>query len=94
MDEKEKQIILDFVNSDNFEVIEDYITKSYIETIEELDQANKKYKEVIDKLKKCINDFPAIHYSSIEKVNKKRLSGKLIPVDELLEMLKDSDVDE
>ena len=52
-----------------------------------LQQENKKYKETIDKLKKCINDFPAIHYSSIEKVNKKGLSGKLIPVDELLDIL-------
>ena len=45
--------------------------------------------EVIDKIKECINDFPVIHYSSIEKVDEKRLSGKLIPVDELLDILKE-----
>ena len=43
--------------------------------------------EVIDKIKECINDFPVIHYSSIEKVDNKRLSGKLIPIDDLLDIL-------
>ena len=61
--------------------IEDYV--------ESLEEKNQKYKEVIDKIKECINEFPIIHYSSIEKVNKKRLSGKLIPVDELLDILKE-----
>ena len=63
------------------------VIQEFIDTIVQLQQENKKYKETIDKLKKCINDFPAIHYSSIEKVNKKGLSGKLIPVDELLDIL-------
>ena len=52
-------------------------------------QDTNKYKGVIDKIKECINEFPIIHYSSIEKVNKKRLSGKLIPVGELLDILKE-----
>ena len=83
--------LIDVLNSIKKECYDFEYSDRYIE---QLQQANKKYKEVIDKLKKCINDFPAIHYSSIEKVNKKRLSGKLIPVDELLEILKDSYVNE
>lgn len=57
--------------------------------VDSLEKVNKEYEEVIDKIKECINDFPIIHYSSIEKVNKKILSGKLIPVDELLDILKE-----
>lgn len=44
----------------------------------------------IDKAINCIEKFPLIHYSSVEKIDGKRLSGKLIPVDELLDILKES----
>ena len=60
-----------------------------INEIKVLETEIQKYKKVINKLKKCINDFPAIHYSSIEKVNIKRLNVILIPVDELLDILKE-----
>ena len=43
----------------------------------------------VEELKECINDFPVIHYSSIEKVDNKRLSGKLIPIDDLLDILQE-----
>lgn len=45
----------------------------------------------IDKAVEYINDFPLIHYSSVEKVNEKRLSGKLVPIDDLLEILRGKD---
>ena len=43
--------------------------------------------KVLDEIRELIDVFPCIHYSSVEKVDGKRLSGKLIPVDDLLQIL-------
>lgn len=64
------------------------------EKVVKLQQENKELHNKIDKTIEYINNFPLIHYSSTEKIDGKRLSGKLVPVDELLEILKDGDVDE
>lgn len=89
LEQFKKNINLMFENNDK----EIYLHKDDALKIEyyiySLEQQCKKQEEVIDKIKECINDFPVIHYSSIEKVDNKRLSGKLIPIDDLLDILKE-----
>lgn len=70
-----------------------------IEDREELLKENLKlqqeltdYKERNEKAIEYINNFPLIHYASSEKIDDKRLSGKLVPVDELLEILDKKEV--
>ena len=45
------------------------------------------YQFVLNEIREYINKFPCIHYASGEKVDGKRLSGKLIPTDDLLQIL-------
>ena len=80
---------LELKNSFNDNLMETLNSAFIFKYVYTLEKQNKKYKEVIDKIKECINDFPVIHYSSIEKVDNKRLSGKLIPIDDLLDILKE-----
>ena len=60
----------------------------YKSIITNLQNALTKKNNKIDKAIEYIEGFPLIHYSSTEKIEGKRLSGKLVPVDELLEILK------
>ena len=71
----ELQDVVDFLDDNGIEYVEYYVE----------DLQNR-----IDKAINCIEKFPLIHYSSVEKIDSKRLSGKLIPVDELLNILKES----
>ena len=48
-----------------------------------------KQKEVLDKIKERIKTYPHISYASVEKIDGKRLSGQLIPVTEILELLEE-----
>ena len=52
----------------------------YVDRCEQLEK-------VLDEIRECIDKFPCIHYASAEKVDGKRLSGKLIPTDDLLQIL-------
>lgn len=54
-----------------------------------LKDINNKQKEVLDKIKEKIKTYPHISYASVEKVDGKRLSGQLIPVTEILELLEE-----
>lgn len=56
---------------------------------EKVKDENKQMKDNWDELKKYIHDFPNIGYSSLEKVNGARLSGKLIRVDYLLDKMQE-----
>lgn len=48
-----KEIIEEFVNSKDFEIIESYISEPYEETIKELDEENQQLKEKIEMLKQA-----------------------------------------
>lgn len=52
-----------------------------------LDKQYETMESILDEIRECIDKFPCIHYASGEKVDGKRLSGKLIPVDDLLQIL-------
>ncbi len=60
-----------------------YDSRKYSSVKQQLD----KYKSVLDEIREFIDKFPCIHYASAEKVDGKRLSGKLIPTDDLLQIL-------
>ena len=50
--------------------------------------------QALNEIEKYINEFPNIEYASIEEINGKRLSGKLIPVDDLLEIINKAKINE
>jgi len=63
----EEDIIDEFVNSSNFEIIDNYISKPYIETIEELDKEIERLKEKLqttnsDLSDKCKRIIKALEY--------------------------------
>lgn len=78
MEEITKEDILNVTGS-MFDTMLDYVDNSNNE-LEKLQQA-------LNEIEKYINEFPSIKYASVEKINGKRLSGKLIPVDDLLEII-------
>lgn len=86
-----EEIILKFVNSDEFSVIEDYISKPYIETIKELEQERNKYKELYEKEKE--KNEKAIEYLTNGYLINTRelksiLNGELSDIEKSLNKLK------
>ena len=75
----------------NDKIYPSMVIRSQAETIELLEKENTQLKSVIKEIRECIDKFPDIHYASVEKVNGKRLSGKLVPVDDLLQILDKGD---
>lgn len=67
-------------------VVNEMNVANYNKYCEELKE-NTQLKSVIKEIRECIEKFPLIHYTSVEKVEGKRLSGKLVPVDDLLQIL-------
>jgi hypothetical protein len=68
-----EEIIKDFVNSDTFEIIEDYISKPYIETINELENNWNELKEWLENeldIQKSLNayGFIGIYQYTINKM--------------------------
>lgn len=57
--------------------------------IEDLSSNNEQLQNNWNSLKEWIKEYPAIHYSSTEKVNGIRLSGKLIREDNLFDKMQE-----
>lgn len=74
--------IIEFLQNDRKQWINQF-TQTHNGSIE-IQKENKQLKDNWDKLKEYIQQFPAIKYSSFEKVDSIRLSGKLIREDYLL----------
>ena len=43
--------------------------------------------ENIKEIRECIDEYPALRYSSMDNSNGNRLTGKLIPTDKILEIV-------
>ena len=58
-----------------------------VKTFNQVCEERNNLEQALDEIEKYINESPSIKYASVEKINGKRLSGKLIPVDDLLEII-------
>lgn len=57
MSEENKKIIDEFVNSKDYFVIDYYISKPYIETIQEMEQEKQQLKSVLDEIRELMNRY-------------------------------------
>lgn len=83
-EEYRKNVINKIVNSDEFMIIEDYISSPYIDTIEEIDNELNKYKKVIYEIKRILKDYG--RKEDISNIGMYYIQGEyLIGIIELLE---------